>query len=153
MKGKKDWKKGDLKYGWGLMAAGLGIAILIIGVNAIISFLSDPQPHLDLGALITAGVFFLFLGGLGFLLLLAGLKGKTDISEDRVKKAEGHINLDAYAVNNSQLHVGNKTFEVDEVGIDADDRLANLITQGDNYAVYYDVNDDKILSLERVSKR
>ena len=152
LKAKKDWKKGNLKYGWELIAAGLVIAVLIIGINGVISFLNDPQPHLDLGALITAFVLFIICGGLGFLLLLAGFKGKTDISEDRVKKADGHINLDAFAVNNSELHVGNKTFEIDEVGIEADGRLANLITQGEVYAVYYDGSDDRILSMELMSK-
>ena len=129
---------------------GLGIAILIIGINAIISFSSDSQPHLDLGALITAGLFFVLLGGLGFLLLLAGLKGKTDISEDRVKKAEGAIHLDAYKPHNSQLHIGHRTFEIDEVPVKVE--LADLITQGDVYAVYYDDSDDRILSMELLSK-
>ncbi|HEY9152711.1 MAG TPA: hypothetical protein VIN60_07490 [Anaerolineales bacterium] len=81
---------------------------------------------------------------------LAGLKGKTDISEGRVKKAEGPINLDAYKPHNSQLHIGHKTFEIDEVAVKV--VLADLITQGDNYAVYYDDSDDRILSMESASK-
>lgn len=152
LKSKNDWKKGNLTWGAVLVALGLGIAVAILAINWIFSSVNDAHPHLDVRAMITAGVFFVLLGGLGFLLLLAGLNSKQDTSTDRVKKIEGSINLDAFAINNSELHVGHKTFEIDETGMESDDRLANLVIQGKEYAFYYDEVDDRILSAELISK-
>jgi hypothetical protein len=152
LKRRKDWKKSGINYSLVIIALGLGIVL----INAVISFLRDPQPHLDTGALVTAGVLFL----LGFLLLyltLTGESGKVDISEDIVKKAEGPVNLvngqrtlsgshnRSSTVYFSELHVGVRTFAVTR-------DLEDIMMQGDVYAVYYDDRNYKILSLEFLSK-
>ncbi len=151
-KSQQDWKKGNLNWGLVLVALGVGIPAAILILSWVFSSAGDAQPHLDLGSIITAGVFFVLFGGLGLLLLLAGLHTEPDVSGDRVEKIEGPISLNAFAVNNSELHVGRKTFEIDETGMEPDDRLANLVIQGKAYAFYYDESDDRILSAELISK-
>jgi len=85
--------------------------------------------------------------------------GKADISRDAVKKAEGPINIikadrTSTSMGKSgsiehyfayELHIGGKEFDVDE-------NLADVIMQGDEYTVYYDDFNSKILSAEFVSK-
>jgi hypothetical protein len=152
LKRKSDQKKWGIKYGWVLIAMGLGIVV----IDAIISLMRDPQPHLDAGALVTAGVLFL----LGFLLLyltFTGESGKTDISGDIVKKVEGPVNLvngertmtgshnSSSVVYFSEMHVGTRTFPVTH-------DLEDIMMQGDVYAVYYDDRNYRILSLEFLSK-
>jgi hypothetical protein len=73
------------------------------------------------------------------------------------KKAEGPVNiLKADRTRNDssghiahyfayELHIGGKAFDVT-------DGLADVILQGDEYAVYYDDFNGKILSAEFVSK-
>jgi hypothetical protein len=149
---RKDWKKSGISYSLVIIALGLGI----VAVNAVLSFLRDPQPHLDTGALVTAGLCVL-LGLLLLYLTLTGESGRTDISEDIVKKAEGPVNLingertmtgshnSRSVVYFSELHVGARTFSVTH-------DLEDIMMQGDVYAVYYDDHNYKILSAEWLLK-
>jgi hypothetical protein len=155
LKRRKDWKKSGINYSLAMIAIGLGIVL----IDAVISYMRDPQLHLDTGALITAGMLVL----LGFLLLyftLTSESGKTDILEDVVKKAKGPVNIiKAEGTRTSggkqatstlehyfayELHIGGKEFDVDE-------SLTNLIMQKDEYAVYYDDRNGRILPAEFVS--
>ncbi len=73
------------------------------------------------------------------LLLLVGLGPKTDLSEHSVRKAEGAVNIVRQEFNgehghfniNVYLHIGGKQFNMDE-------DLADVMMQGNVYAVYYD---------------
>ncbi len=70
-----------------------------------------------------------------------------------VTKAEGKVNVvkeESYnssmkrTVDNYELHIGGRTFEVDS-------ELADVIMQGDTYAVYYIGGTDEILSVEKIA--
>ncbi len=70
-----------------------------------------------------------------------------------VKKAEGEVNIvkeESYnssmkrTVDDYELHIGGKTFEVDS-------ELADVIMQGDTYAIYYINGTDEILSAEKIA--
>ena len=91
------------------------------------------------------------------VLTLTSESAKTDISEDMVKKAEGAVNIvKADRTRNDtsghiihyfayELHIGGKSFDVNE-------SLADLIMQNDEYSVYYDDFNGKVLSAESLKK-
>ena len=146
--------KNGIKYALGVIVIGLGIVVIDLGISSV-----RHAPHPDSGLFIVAGVFFLL--GLLMLLLLTSESGSTYLSNDTVKKVEGPANiikaertrtsgdkranssLEHYFVY--ELHIGDKAFDVDE-------SLANVIMQKDEYALYYDDFNGKILSAEFVSK-
>jgi hypothetical protein len=148
---RKNFKNNGIKYSLVCVAIGLGIIVIDWGIST-----ARQAPHLDPGALITAGVIFL-LGLLLLYLTLASESAKTDISEDIVKKAEGPVNIikaDRTGNDTSghithyfayELHIGGKSFDVDK-------SLADMMMQNDGYAVYYDERNGKILSVEFGSK-
>ncbi len=72
-----------------------------------------------------------------------------------VHKAEGKVNIvkeESYnsslkqTVDSYELHIGGKTF-------DTESELADVILQGDTYAIYYVEKTDEILSAEKISSR
>jgi membrane protein implicated in regulation of membrane protease activity len=72
-----------------------------------------------------------------------------------VKKAEGKVNIvreESYNTamkqteDDYELHIDGKTFDVDS-------ELANVIVQGDHYAIYYVEGTNDVLSAERISDR
>ena len=77
--------------------------------------------------------------GLASLLSIGGHGTKTDLSGDSLKKAEGPVEIvrEEFNVGHGHfntgvyLHISGKQFNVDE-------GLADVISQGDVYAVYYD---------------
>ncbi len=155
LKRRTDFKNNGIKYALVVIVIGLGIIAIDWAISAVRN-----APHLDSGAFIAAGICFL-LGFLMLLLTLTSESGNTDISKDAVKKAEGPINIiKAERTRTSggkestsstehyfayELHIGDKEFDVDE-------SLANVMMQKDEYAVYYDDFNGKILSAEFVSK-
>ncbi len=71
----------------------------------------------------------------------------------KVHKAEGKVNIvkeESYnsamkqTVDDYELHIGGKTFDVDS-------ELADVIMQGDHYVIYYIDGTDDILSAEKIS--
>ncbi|MGD0752969.1 MAG: hypothetical protein ABSA23_16370 [Anaerolineales bacterium] len=154
VKRRKDWKRTGLNYSSAVIVIGLGIIV----IDAVVSYLHGTFPHLDVGAVITGAVFAI-LGALWLYLTLTGESGKTDLSKDMVKKAEGPANIiKAERTRSSggsggsiehyfayELHIGDKEFDVDG-------SLANVIMQQDEYAIYYDDRNGKILSAEFLSK-
>ncbi len=151
LKRRKDFKNNGIKYALVCIGLGLGVVVIDWGISV-----ARQSPHLDSGALIVAGVLCI-LGFLMLILTLTSQSAKTDISEDTVKKAEGPVNIiKADRTRNDpsghithyfayELHIGGKAFDVDE-------SLADVIMQKDEYAVYYDDFNGKILSAEFVSK-
>ncbi len=77
--------------------------------------------------------------GLASRLPLGGHGTKPDLSEDSLKKAQGPVNIVRQESSGEHghfntgyyLHIGGKQFNVDE-------DLADVMVQGDVYAVYYD---------------
>ncbi|MCL4529619.1 MAG: hypothetical protein M1282_09405 [Chloroflexi bacterium] len=153
VKRRSDFKSSGIKYSVILIAVSLGIALVDWGISII-----QNAPHPDTGALITAGVIFV-LGVLLLWLTLSSESGNTNASKDVVKKDEGPVNIVKVERTRSgatehsplehyfayELHVGDKAFDVDE-------NLANIMTQNDEYAIYYDNFNNKVLSVELVSK-
>jgi hypothetical protein len=154
VKRRKDWKKTGINYSSVVIVIGLGIIV----IDGIIAFLHGSFPHFDAGAVITGGVFVV-LGALWLYLTLTGESGSTDLSKDMVKTAQGPVNIiKAERTRSSgsssgslehyfayELHIGNKEFDVDA-------SLANVMMQKDEYAVYYDDRNGKILSAEFMAK-
>jgi hypothetical protein len=154
VKRRKEWKRTGLNYSSAVIVIGLGIIV----IDAVVSYLHGAFPHLDAGAVITGGVFVV-LGALWLYLTMTGESGSTDLSKDMVKKAEGPANIiKAERTRSSggssgtiehyfayELHIADKEFDVDG-------SLANVIMQQDEYAVYYDDRNGKILSAEFLSK-
>ena len=152
VKRRKDWKKTGLNYSSAIIVIGL----VIIVIDAVISYLHGAFPHFDSGAVI-AGAVFVVLGTLWLYLTLTGESGSTDLAKDLVKKAAGPVNIiKAERTRSSggsggstehyfayELHIGDKEFDVDG-------SLANVMKQQDEYAVYYDDRNGKILSAEFV---
>jgi hypothetical protein len=151
VKRRRDWKKTGINYSSVVIVIGLGIII----IDGVVSYARSTFPNLDLGAVITGGVFAI-LGALWLYLTLTGESGKTDLSKDMVKTAQGPANIiKAERTRSSggsgggstehyfayELHIGDKEFDVDG-------SLANVIMQKDEYAVYYDVHNGRILSVE-----
>ncbi len=151
VKRRNDWKKTGINYSSVVILIGLGIIV----IDAMISYLHGTFPHLVLGAVITGGVLAL-LGALWLYLTLTGESGKADLSKDTVKKAEGPANIikaERTRSNNGtiehyfayELHIGEKEFDVDG-------SLTNIMMQQDEYAVYYDDRNGRILSMEFFTK-
>ena len=154
VKRRKDWKKTGINYSSVVIVIGLGIIV----IDGIIAFLHGTFPHLDTGAVIT-GIVFVVLGALWLTLTLTGESGSTDLSKDMVKTAQGPANIiKAERTRSSggsgdstehyfayELHIGDKEFDVDA-------SLANVMMQKDEYAVFYDDRNGKILSAEFVAK-
>jgi hypothetical protein len=150
VKRRKDWKKTGINYSSVVIVVGLGIIV----IDAIVSFLHGSFLRLDAGAVIT-GAILAVLGFLWLYLTLTGESGRTDLSKDMVKTAQGPANIikaertrSSGGSNGSiehyfayELHIGDKEFDVDG-------SLANVIMQKDEYAVYYDDRNGRILSLE-----
>ena len=146
--------KNGKKYALGVIVISLGIVAMDWGISSV-----QHAPHPNSSVFIVAGVFLLL--GFLMLLLLTSESGSTYLSNDAVKKVEGPANiikaertrtsggkratssLEHYFVY--ELHIGDKAFDVDE-------SLSNVIMQKDEYAVYYDDLNGKILSAEFVSK-
>jgi hypothetical protein len=98
-------------------------------------------------------IWVVIWGGIGVLLL----KGAFSKHENKLKVAEGPINIVKELSNDShhheiveyELHVGGQVFDVDS-------DLADFMMQGDVYAFYYLVDSDnedyptQVLSVERV---
>ncbi len=154
MKRRRDWKKTGINYSSVVIVIGLGIMV----IDGIVSYARGTFPHLDAGAIIT-GAILAVLGFLWLYLTLTGESGKTDLSKDMVKKAEGPANIiKAERTRSSggsggstehyfayELHIGDKEFDVDG-------SLGNVIMQKDDYAVYYNEHNGRILSLEFISE-
>jgi hypothetical protein len=115
--------------------------------------------RISMWARLLQGGVFVVLGVLWLYLTMTGESGSTDLSKDMVKKAEGPANIiKAERTRSSggsggtiehyfayELHIADKEFDVDG-------SLANVIMQQDEYAVYYDDRNGKILSAEFLSK-
>jgi hypothetical protein len=154
VKRRKDWKKTGINYSSVVILIGLGIIV----IDGVVSFLHGTFPHLDLGAVITGGVFVV-LGALWLYLTLTGESANTDLAKDIVKKAEGPANIiKAERTRSSggsggtiehyfayELHIADREFDVDG-------SLANVIMQQDEYAFYYDDRNGRILSAEFLAK-
>jgi len=154
VKRRKDWKKTGVNYSSVLIVIGLGIII----IDAVIAYLHGAFPHLDLGAVITGAVLAV-LGVLWLYLTLTGENGKTDLSNDMVKKAEGPVNIIKAERTRTSGGSGGSTehyyayeLHIGEMEFDVDGSLANVMMQQDEYAVYYDDRNGKILSAEFLSK-
>ena len=142
--------------GFLMLIALVGVGIAVAVIPAIINE--------DRGAAIAVGAAFgciwpLIWGGIGF----SSFRRLFAKMEVKVKKAEGPINIvnvirqeynpstklhSEHSVH--ELHVGGRTFEVES-------NLADVMMQGDIYAVYYaDINiadsEDPILSAELLAK-
>ena len=73
---------------------------------------------------------------------LAKVQGSVNIVRDVVHGEHGHTSV------YHELHIGGKEFEVDE-------GLADVMLQGDEYIIYYDMDNNdigNILSAELISK-
>jgi len=154
VKRKRDWKKTGINYSSVVIVIGLGIIV----IDGVVSYARSTFPNLDLGAVITGGVFAI-LGVLWLYLTLTGESGKTDLSKDMVKTAQGPANIiKAERTRSSggsggsiehyfayELHIREKEFDVDG-------SLANVVMQKDEYAVYYDVHNGRILSMEFIAE-
>ena len=72
-------------------------------------------------------------------LVLANATGKVNIVRDRTYSSSTHSHSDSL-----ELHIGQHSF-------DADDDLAGIMMQGDEYNVYYERDWNEIVSAERVA--
>jgi hypothetical protein len=154
LKRRRDWKRTGINYSSVVIVIGLGIIV----IDGVVSFARGTFPHLDIGAIIT-GAILAVLGCLWLYLTLTGESGKTNLSKDMVKTAQGAADIiKAERTRSSggsggstehyfayELHIGGKEFDVDA-------SLANDIMQQDEYAVYYDDRNGRILSAEFLSK-
>jgi len=77
--------------------------------------------------------------GLASLLPSGGHGTNTDLSGDSLKKAEGPVNIvrEEFRGENGHIHTG-VYLHIDGKQFAVDEDLANVMSQGDVYAVYYD---------------
>jgi hypothetical protein len=154
VKRRKDWKKTGINYSSVVIVIGLGIIV----IDGIIAFLHGTFPHLDTGAVIT-GIVFVVLGALWLTLTLTGESGSTDLSKDMVKTAQGPANIIKAERTRSSGGSGGSTehyfayeLHIREKEFDVDGSVANVIMQKDEYSVYYDVHNGRILSMEFIAE-
>ena len=74
-------------------------------------------------------------GALGFL----GIGAKTDSTGHTVRKAEGPVNIIRQEFNSAHGHFHTGVYlQIDDKQFNVDEDLANVMSQGDVYAVYYE---------------
>jgi hypothetical protein len=125
----------------------LGIAIFLFGVGivpTIIVWLSNPSRTFPV---IWSSLWIPTWGFFGFLVARMALSTRK---APLLKKAEGPVNIVMEDTDSTdrdyELHVGGETF-------DADSELADIMMQGDVYAVYYIDGINEIVSAEMLAKR
>ncbi|MFZ1042052.1 MAG: hypothetical protein WCA79_21260 [Anaerolineales bacterium] len=138
---------------WSVIGGGFLILIGLLGlVMAIAAGISDPDWGFRIGFGLGFGCIWpLVWGGIGYLLLRRAF-AKFQV---QIERAEGPVNIveavRTYGSNHShyfvhELHIGGKSFDVTG-------DLANIIMQGDTYALYFtEGSENDILSAELISK-
>lgn len=148
---------------------GLGCGVFFFAVASIFPIAVTPHALAALqkgntgeavGTFIGIGVWVLIWGGIGcygFWSAISSVSKQKPVVS--LKSVVGSINLVGVERSTSsgtgmqrttrtyiqhELHVGQQTFDVDE-------ELGGYLMQGDTYAVYF-VNEDEIMSLERLAK-
>lgn len=141
------------------VALGLGVAFGIIAliplVIALINFLPCIQilcANLDLSFKVFLGVFVLLWTPIwGWLAIRIFINNLTFHQEFLVKSVEGEVNIVAVESRNASTHTLHTHYELRIGGMtfDVTGDLANIIRQGDRYAVYYLPQLNQIQSMEK----
>ncbi len=130
--------------GGGLMLIGL-VGLL----GAIFAVSADPDWGFRIGFGLGFGCIWpLVWGGIGFGLLKSSF-GKHDFKLARVQGNANIVRGESYSSSSHttsvyyELHIGGQEFSVE-------DDTANVITQGEEYIIYYVDGTDEILSVEHL---
>jgi hypothetical protein len=149
------------------IVGGLGCGVLFLGIASIFPIVFIPmglvllQNHETggaIGSFIGAGVWALIWGGIGCVGIFFAMKSIfADSSKvsGLLKSVTGPINLvgvqrrtggqHPHTYVQHELHIGEEEFDVEK-------EIAGHMMQGDVYAIYYIEGEDKIMSLEWLSK-
>ncbi len=128
----------------------VGIVIMVIGVGVSLIPLSGPA---DVWFLVIWGVIWTGLGlFFGISLIRWGRPGKNDLT---VCKAEGPVNIVKEETYNSTMKQNVESYELHSGGVtfDVEGDLADVMMQGDTYAIYYTEGLKEILSVEELRRR
>ena len=137
----------------------IGVILAVVGVIgpiiAIVAGIANPDPGFIIGFGIGFGLIWpIVWGGLGYMMIRAALgrtvfkvadvRGRANIvaRESRSTDSDGHTSTTIH----HELHVGGVTFSVNR-------SIADVIFQGDEYAVYYVESTKDIISVETLSKK
>ncbi len=142
--------KADRRSGrrWGFFLMGIGLLGLVVAIAAGIS--SDSWGF-RIGFGLGFGVIWpLVWGGLGYMIAadsfgkhdfkLCSVQGRANIVRSEHYNSSTHTHSVSH-----ELHIGGHEFIVDE-------SLADVIFQGEEYAIYYVERTDEILSAEAMGK-
>lgn len=152
-------KKKLLDWQYTYRNSNLKVGAFCVGLSLLVTFLGFVLPSIQAGEIIYDGLpvsigFLLIMGGIGTFFLYKGFMIKVHSPNARVVKVEGPVNIlvvqqtttkGRYYVKN-ELHVGGKGFQVNA-------GLADVMMQGEIYAIYYENVDNTILSAEWISKK
>jgi hypothetical protein len=140
--------KSDRRSGlvWGIILMGIGAIGLVI---AIVAGLANSDWGFRIGFGCGFGIVWpLVWGGIGYAMMsdsfskhefkLARVQGRVNIVRSESYSSQSHTT----SVHH-ELHIGGQEFRVDE-------DLANVLMQGEEYALYYVDGTNKILSAESV---
>ena len=124
-----------------------GISIIFIGIIPTLILL---LAHANLEFLIIWSIVWISLCGfVGFRVIRIGKSDKRGL---KLIKVEGKVNIikeETYN-NASRQTVDDYEFHIGGVSFDTDSNLADIIMQGDNYAIYYIEGEKDIMSAERI---
>ena len=124
------------------------LAVIFLALSVLLAVLSISITPLW-GWIIGTGILMLICGAIGILALRrASIRKKIskNLSED-ITKVEGPISIEhARSSEDCFLYIGKEEFDITE-------KITTHMKDGDTYAIYYEIGDRTILSVELISPR